>query len=1223
MTGTISDDISNLTRLRSLKIGENTFTGTLPLTIQGMANLSVLGFQLTRFDGGFPTWVCNMTWLTSLQFGGNDYNGTLPTEIGNLKNLLSLQFDSNLYSGPFPEVLFNLLHLEFLDMQFNLFTSTVPSSMAVFRNLSVLYIGGNLFEGSLPCASINQLTNISVFNARNMILNGTIDGCFEALNNITDVEIGDNIFSGNLPTFSKSLVVFIAYNNTFTGPLPTFRKSDRRALLRFCSIGLNYLNGPLPVDLVIAPEMSFLAVNNNFLNGSLHLVPTEHSNLAQIFLEDNLLTGSIPSVLANYSNLVEISLSGNFLTGTFPTVLNNLTYLAVLLIANNQLIGDLYSLYSPVRQPYVRDVDVSRNFFTGTIPGFLFHLSEMNSFSAFSNCLHGTLPDDICQATTLSAIVLDGVSTADRCRRRIFPGSSVLKAFVLYRSLGGTIPSCLFNLPNLHTLQLAGNEFTGSLPPNMTVNQQMVDLTLSHNSLTGSIPLPLQKKFFPNLDLSFNRFSGTLSDDFVGLLDGNTISLRVNRLSGSIPAAFKSKRHINVLEGNMFDCDATRSTLPTNDPSRDIYVCGSEELNYSVYAWCGVSGFLVLLLSSVLFTRYLPVRQPSSVMLKSLWNASTSLVSLPADILSSLPADHSVQLIRLFDFYAGLRAGFLVLSLVSIVIFLPTYGSLTQSSHTYEDQYGWSISGVFLQVYEKLYHSTVVALHKNQTSNQASNISGVRYSKYGVLMFVNLIAMACVDSTYIYIFLNFGGGVVAGAQISMAFLKIIWNELVLWNLLAFMNISIEGKYSFSAFWQLTDEYDYSVHDAKFVMVTTLLNNTIVPSIAIAFISSTCFYNAIIAAPVVKDSYYIFRCILYAVAASLSRPLCVDQQVVSLDVSYYPPFQYSYQCSSTIFVNYIPVFVFMFVGVAPNSIANLAVNAQVATAEVAPLPPAEEQLASPMHDEANPLSKRDKVCNPTADQLKNDVRDVSASSSPTSRPCSDAQANHLPILFQREKVVVQIVNYFAILLCFGTVYPPLAAIACVSFAVQSWASQYLVVSLLSRCWAVQQRGAGGAGGSEQDVVGFYADMLARQCRDVVSLFGSLVLFIAPFVAVLVGYLVFDTAGYAKGWREGLLFWVSFAICLLVSVFAVRPNCINSGTSGNVNKASGDPALSTSSQTAAQEDTIHHSPTIASGDEFGRAARATSRFSLASAQRSRSQPSLAGEMESKSLAYLNEL
>ena len=63
-----------------------------------------------------------------------------------------------------------------------------------------------------------------------------------------------------------------------------------------------------------------------------------------------------------------------------------------------------------------------------------------------------------------------------------------------------------------------------------------MDLSLSYNLLTGSIPSNFQEKNFKNnFDLSFNRLSGYLLSSFNASYDNRSLSLNNNRLSGFIP----------------------------------------------------------------------------------------------------------------------------------------------------------------------------------------------------------------------------------------------------------------------------------------------------------------------------------------------------------------------------------------------------------------------------------------------------------------------------------------------------------------------------------------------------------------------------------------------------------------------------------------------------------------------------------------------------------------
>ena len=72
---------------------------------------------------------------------------------------------------------------------------------------------------------------------------------------------------------------------------------------------------------------------------------------------------------------------------------------------------------------------------------------------------------------------------------------------------------------------------SGSLPDDAPLGSALTNLALSHNLLKGNIPLVFQERPWSELDLSFNRLSGTLS---AAMNVGQEVVLRLhkNRLSG-------------------------------------------------------------------------------------------------------------------------------------------------------------------------------------------------------------------------------------------------------------------------------------------------------------------------------------------------------------------------------------------------------------------------------------------------------------------------------------------------------------------------------------------------------------------------------------------------------------------------------------------------------------------------------------------------------------------
>jgi hypothetical protein len=353
------------------------------------------------------------------------------------------------------------------------------------------------------------------------------------------------------------------------------------------------------------------------------------------------LTGTLPAEFANLGRLEELTASHNLLTGKIEYLFNRTT---------DAGLGQLEYF------------DLSDNAFSGTIPESMFvgaRFRPLSTVVLYQNCFTGSLPAAVCQAGNLTTIILDSVSSAPACDVR-FTGlwKDLFKVVIGKRSLHGTIPDCIWSMRSLQTVHLAGSGLGGSLPGDMlmpvittaadtnlssddsSVASQRVyvlnDVNLASNTLAGTLPLSWQQWPWKSLDLSGNKFTGILSegfvinntctvskedrqadDDYYAYYDdggssspsagtntsqpcGN-IDLTVNRLSGRIPGVFRYAPAINILDGNLFDCDG--NTMPESDPMAVEYVCGSSDFNNSLILWICIFVFSVAVIASISRTK--------------------------------------------------------------------------------------------------------------------------------------------------------------------------------------------------------------------------------------------------------------------------------------------------------------------------------------------------------------------------------------------------------------------------------------------------------------------------------------------------------------------------------------------------------------------------------------------------------------------------------------------
>ena len=108
-------------------------------------------------------------------------------------------------------------------------------------------------------------------------------------------------------------------------------------------------------------------------------------------------------------------------------------------------------------------------------------------FAITKGCYDGDLPSEVCGASGLKSLVLEGVQAGEECNTAFWDPLGLLnRAYVGSGGSLGTIPACLWDMPQLETLHLSGNMLTGSLPSGPSAALlSLRDLSLSFNELTG------------------------------------------------------------------------------------------------------------------------------------------------------------------------------------------------------------------------------------------------------------------------------------------------------------------------------------------------------------------------------------------------------------------------------------------------------------------------------------------------------------------------------------------------------------------------------------------------------------------------------------------------------------------------------------------------------------------------------------------------------------------
>eukprot|EP00850_Spirogloea_muscicola_P018815 SM000176S03146 [mRNA] locus=s176:296394:301221:+ [translate_table: standard] len=221
------------------------------------------------------------------------------------------------------------------------------------------------------------------------------------------------------------------------------------------------------------------------------------------YLNMNQFTGSIPDQLRDGLQLLDCS--SNNLDGLLPAGL----FVQSLSVLN-----------------------VSFNLFGGPLPSFKL-LKTMGILDLSHNVLVGTFPGD------LSGEVLTAINVSNNL-------------------LEGGFPDSLVGLPNLLSIDLHANNFSGEIPSNVfelvREIQYPLYLSIAHNTFTGNIPAQIVQ------DLCINAASESQLDIKAAMFP--TLDMYANNLTGPIPSC--SSKRVKIYYGqNKALCGADAIIIST------------------------------------------------------------------------------------------------------------------------------------------------------------------------------------------------------------------------------------------------------------------------------------------------------------------------------------------------------------------------------------------------------------------------------------------------------------------------------------------------------------------------------------------------------------------------------------------------------------------------------------------------------------------------------------
>lgn len=227
-----------------------------------------------------------------------------------------------------------------------------------------------------------------------------------------------------------------------------------------------------------------------------------------------LYIGQLPTEMGLLKRLNYLDLSRNSLSGTLPTELGRSIGLSILILGINGI--------------------------RGTLPTELGMLSNMIILNLYSNSISGTLPQELGKLTAMLRYDIDGNHIKGKLMCNYH-------ACFTYCTIG-PLPTTLGAMTALTFLSLSLNRFTGTIPTELGLLQNLDQLLLFSNALTGPLPSQLgHLTVLTYMDLSQNKLGSSICSEIGFLKELNYFDVTSNVFTGLVPDSICDIRGLSFL----------------------------------------------------------------------------------------------------------------------------------------------------------------------------------------------------------------------------------------------------------------------------------------------------------------------------------------------------------------------------------------------------------------------------------------------------------------------------------------------------------------------------------------------------------------------------------------------------------------------------------------------------------------------------------------------------
>ncbi|KAA8535164.1 hypothetical protein F0562_030167 [Nyssa sinensis] len=271
------------------------------------------------------------------------------------------------------------------------------------------------------------------------------------------------------------------------------------------------------------------------------------------------------------NNLEVLNLSSNGIAGEIPSSIWTLTSLSVLDLSWNELNGTTEGLQGILNLKKLQYLNLSANSFTELPPlGALINLKYLEfSFNRLENLNHF---QELTNLSNLEVLDLSGNDITGEISPFNWTLPSLTTLSIGWNQLNGTLPADMrLNSENLNMtwFDVSMNHIQGEVPSYMgTILPNLISLNMSGNELQGSIPPAVENMtMLQTLDLSSNNFSGLLPMNFLlGCISLRYLKLSNNSLQGQFLSTKSNLTSLQYmyLDNNHFSGEISPALLPSS-----------------------------------------------------------------------------------------------------------------------------------------------------------------------------------------------------------------------------------------------------------------------------------------------------------------------------------------------------------------------------------------------------------------------------------------------------------------------------------------------------------------------------------------------------------------------------------------------------------------------------------------------------------------------------------